>query len=98
MDTSNTGGDSGLGSDSTASPRQKPDISAELLRLKESLKVWKQLIAEGKVESLVLKIDSPPELADVPYRMLTEREQRQLRINKRRMMNYCQRIMQTRLE
>lgn len=97
MDISNTGGDNGLGSGSTASPRQKPDISAALLQLKESLKVWKQLMAEGKVESLVLKIDSPPELADVPYRMLTEREQRQLRINKRRMINYCQRILQTKI-
>ena len=95
MDTLNTGGDNGSGSGSNASQRQKPDTSAALLQLKESLRVWKQLMAEGKVESLVLKIDSPPELADVPYRMLSERELRQLRINKRRMINYCQRILQT---
>jgi hypothetical protein len=97
MDTSNIGGDNGSGSGSNASPRQKPDISAKLLQLKESLRVWKQLLAEGKVESLVVKIDSPPELANVPYRMLTEREQRQLRITKRQMDNYFQRIFQTKI-
>ena len=54
-------------------------------------------MAEGKVESLVVKIDTPPELANVPYRMLTEREQRQLRITKRQIGNYCQRILQTKI-
>ena len=52
-------------------------------------------MAEGKVESLVVKIDSPPELADAPYRMLTEREQRQLRITKRQLGNYFERVFQT---
>ena len=98
MDTLNTGGDNDSGSGSNASPRQKPDISAKLLQLKESLRVWKQLMAEGKVESLVVKIDAPPELANVPYRMLTEREQRQLRITKRQIDNYYQRIFQTRFK
>ena len=97
MDTLNTGGDNGSGSGSNASPRQKPDISAKLRQLKESLRVWKQLVAEGKVESFVVKIDSPPELADVPYRMLTEREQRQLRITKRQLGNYFQRVLQTKI-
>jgi hypothetical protein len=50
---------------------------------------------EGKVESLVVKIDSPPELKGVPYRMLTERELRLLRISKRQIHNYISRIIQT---
>lgn len=50
---------------------------------------------EGKVESLVVKIDSPPELKDVPYRMLTERELRLLRISKRQIHHYISRIIQT---
>jgi len=95
MDTSSIGGDSGSASDSNPSPRQKPDILAELAQLKESLRAWKQLIAEGKVESLVVKIESPPELEGIPYRMLTEREQRQLRISKRRLHNYYNRMLQT---
>lgn len=95
MDTSNIGGDSGSASDSNPLPRQKPDFSAGLERLKGSLRAWKQLMDEGKVESLVVKIDSPPELKGVPYRMLTERELRLLRISKRQIHNYISRIIQT---
>jgi hypothetical protein len=62
------------------------------------LRVWRQLIAEGKVESLVVKIDTPPELANVPYRMLTEREQRQLRITKRQIDSYYQRVFKPRFK
>ena len=51
---------------------------------------------EGKVESLVVKIDTPPEVEDIPYRMLTERELRLLRISKRQVHNYITRILQTR--
>lgn len=50
---------------------------------------------EGKVESLVVKIDTPPEVEDIPYRMLTERELRLLRISKRHVHNYITRILQT---
>jgi len=53
------------------------------------------LLAEGKVEPLFLKIDSPPETAGVPARMLSEQEQRQLRQTKQDQSNYLQRIMQT---
>src|SRR4051812_13915164 len=95
MDRSNTGGDNGSGSDSNPLPRQKPDFSAELARLKGSLRAWKQLMDEGKVESLIVKIDSPPELEGMPYRMLTERELRLLRISKRQVHNYITRILQT---
>jgi hypothetical protein len=59
------------------------------------LQAWKQLIAEGKVESLVLKIDSPPELAGIAYRMLTEQEQAQLRMTKKQQSDYQQRIRKT---
>lgn len=97
MDTSNIGGDSGSASDSNPLPRQKPDILAELARLKESLRAWKQLIAEGKVESLVVKIDSPPELAGVAARMLSEQEQQQLRATKMELNNYQQRIVPTQI-
>ena len=98
MDTSNIGGGSGSASDSNPLPRQKPDFSAELARLKGSLRAWKQLMDEGKVESLVVKIDTPPEVEDIPYRMLTEREQRQLRITKRQMDNYYQRVFKPRFK
>ena len=95
MDTSNTGGGSGSGSGSNASPRQKPDISAGLVQLKASLQAWKQLIDEGKVESLVLKIESPPELAGIPNRMLTEPELQQLMLSKKMQSDYMQRIRKT---
>ena len=95
MDTSNTGGDNGSASDSNALPRQKPDFSAELARLKGSLRAWKQLMDEGKVESQIVKIHSPPELEGMPYRMLTERELRLLRISKRQVNSYITRILQT---
>lgn len=95
MDTSNTGGDSGSGSDSSASPRQKPDISAGLVQLRASLQACRQLIDEGKVESLILKIDSPPELAGVPNRILTEPELQQLILSKKLQSDYMQRIRKT---
>ncbi|WP_174999312.1 hypothetical protein [Rugamonas aquatica] len=53
------------------------------------------MIAEGKVESLVVKIDSPPELAGVAARMLSEQEQQQLRATKMELNNYQQRIVPT---
>jgi len=55
------------------------------------------LIAEGKVESLVVKIDSPSELAGVAARMLSEQEQQQLRATKVALNNYQQRIIPTQI-
>jgi hypothetical protein len=59
------------------------------------LKRWKQLINEGKVESLVLKIDLPPELAEVSDRILTEPELQQLILSKKLQSDYMQRIKKT---
>jgi hypothetical protein len=95
MDTLNTGGGSVSVLGSNASPRQRPDISTELLQVKESLKAWKQLIAEGKVESLVVKVDSLPQAEGVGARMLSEQEQQQLQMTKVELSNYLQRILQT---
>lgn len=59
------------------------------------MRAWEQLLADGKVEPLVLKWDTPPELEGIPNRMLTEREQRQSRINKWRLGRYYERILRT---
>ncbi|MCU6501038.1 hypothetical protein LPN04_24850 [Rugamonas sp. A1-17] len=53
------------------------------------------MIDEGKVESLILKIDSPPELAGVPNRVLTELELQQLILSKKLQSDYMQRIRKT---
>ncbi|MES2162136.1 MAG: hypothetical protein V4476_13345 [Pseudomonadota bacterium] len=55
------------------------------------------MIAEGKVESLVVKIDSPSELAGVAARMLSEQEQQQLQATKVALNNYQQRIIPTQI-
>ena len=94
MDTSRIGGGNGSVSGLNPLPRQKPDILAELARLKESLKVWTQLVAEGKEERLIVKIDSPQGGDESPDRMLTNWELRQLRITKRRLHNYYTRMLQ----
>ncbi|WP_254441830.1 hypothetical protein [Duganella vulcania] len=94
MDTLKAGGVTVSDSDSTASRPQKPDISAELQRAKESLNAWKRLLAEGKVESLVVKLDTPPGLA-AEARMLSAEEQDQLRGAKQDIKAYMQRILQT---
>jgi hypothetical protein len=94
MDTLKNGGVSVSDSVSSASPLQKPDISAGLQQAKESLKAWKQLLAEGKVESLVVKIDSPPHLAG-KARMLSAQEQEQLQATKEQLSDHVQRILQT---
>jgi len=91
MDTLKPGGDSGSDSDLNASPPQKPDISAALQQAKESLKAWKQLLAEGKVESLVVKIDTPA----AETRMLSAEEQAQLQATKEQLSDHVQRILQT---
>lgn len=95
MDTSNIGGGNGSDSASNVSLHQKLDISSGLVQLKESLKAWRRLIDEGKVELLVLNIDSPPELAAVPYRMLTQAELQQLILSKKLQSDYMQRIRKT---
>lgn len=95
MDTSNTGGDIDSASDSNPSPRQSPDFSAALERLRGSVRAWEQLLAEGKVEPLVLKWDTPPDAEGMPNRMLTERELRQSRINNWRLDKYYTRILRT---
>jgi len=52
------------------------------------------LLAEGKVESLVVKLDTPPDLA-AEARMLSAEEQDQLRAAKQGIKEYMQRILQT---
>ena len=94
MDTLKTGGVSASDSASSASRPPRPDISAGLQQAKESLKAWKQLLAEGKVESLVVKIDTPPHLAG-KARMLSAQEQEQLLATKQQIGDYVQRILQT---
>ncbi len=95
MDTSNIGGDSDSASDSNPSLRQSPDFSAALARLRGSVRAWEQLLAEGKVEPLVLRGDTPPGQEDMPNRMLSERELRQSRIYNWRLDRYYTRILQT---
>jgi hypothetical protein len=51
-------------------------------------------VAEGKVESLVVKIDTPPHLTG-KTRMLSAQEQGQLRAAKQQIGDYVQRILQT---
>lgn len=94
MDTLKTGGVSASDSASSASRPPKPDIWAGLQLAKESLKAWKQLLDEGKVESLVVKIDTPPHLTG-KARMLSAQEQQQLRATKQQIGDYVQRILQT---
>ena len=94
METLNTGGVSALASDLTASPRHKPDISGELQRAKQSLVAWKKLLAEGKVESLVVKLASPSD-PGTPARMLTPQELEQLRASKKTLGDYVERILKT---
>ena len=95
MDTSNIGGGSGSASDSNPSPRQSPDFSAALERLRGSVRAWELLLAEGKVEPLILMSATPPELEGIPNRMYTKRELRQSRINCWRVDRYLKRILQT---
>lgn len=95
MDTSNTGGDSDSASGSNPSPRQSPDFSAALEQLRGSVRAWEQLLAEGKVEPLVLKWDTLRDAEGMPNRMLTERELRQSRINNWRLDKYYTRILRT---
>lgn len=52
-------------------------------------------MAEGKVESLLIKIDTPPHLAGEAARLLSAQEQAQLRASKEELGNYVQRIFQT---
>jgi hypothetical protein len=94
MEQSNVGGDSVLGSASTASPLQKPDISSRLQQAKESLNAWTKLVEEGKVEPLRLKLDSEPELKG-KVRMLTPGEQEQLLTANEMVGNYVRRILAT---
>ncbi|MYN15256.1 hypothetical protein GTP81_00665 [Rugamonas sp. FT107W] len=58
------------------------------------MNAWKRLLAEGKVESLVVKLDTPPGLA-AEARMLSAEEQDQLRGAKQDIKAYMQRILQT---
>lgn len=95
MDTSNTGGDSDSASDSNHSPRQKPDFSAALEQLRGSVRAWEQLLAEGKVEPLVLTTVPPPDPEGNPNLMYSERALRQLRINNWRLDKYYTRILRT---
>ena len=94
METLKLGGDSVLASDSNALPLQKPDILAALLQAEKSLRSWKQLMAEGKVESLVVKLDSASDSAN-PVRMLSPQELEQLRATKIALGNYVERILTT---
>ena len=94
MATSKIGGTDVLDSTSNASLPPKPDISAELHRAKESLRTWKRLIAEGKVESLVVQLPVTPG-SDQPVRMLTLQEQEQLRATKKAVGAYIERILNT---
>jgi hypothetical protein len=93
MDTSNIGSDSA--SDSNPSLRQSPDFSAALERLRGSVRAWEQLLAEGKVEPLVLQWQTPAGVEGIPNRMLTERELRQSRINNWLLDRYYTRILRT---
>ena len=95
MDISNIGGDSNSASDSNPLPHQSADFSAALERLRGSVRAWEQLLAEGKVEPLVLVSATPPELEDDQNRMYTERELRQSRINCWRTDRYMMRILRT---
>src|SRR5450830_1551803 len=95
MDTSNIGGDSDSASDSNPSLRQSPDFSAALERLRGSVRAWEQLLAEGKVEPLVLQWETPAGVEGIPNRMLTERELRQSRINNWLLDRYYTRILRT---
>ncbi|MET0321959.1 MAG: hypothetical protein ABW069_14670 [Duganella sp.] len=81
-----------LDSASNASPLPKPDLSAELHRAKESLRTWKRLIAEGKVESLIVQLPATPG-SDQPVRMLSVLEQEQLRATKKAFGAYVERIL-----
>lgn len=56
--------------------------------------MWKQKLDEGKVEGLVVKIDSPPELAG-KVRMLSESEQEQLRETAKQIRAYISRVLNT---
>lgn len=95
MGTSNIGGDSDSASDSNPSLRQSPDFSAALERLRGSVRAWEQLLAEGKVEPLVLQWETPAGVEGIPNRMLTERELRQSRINNWLLDRYYTRILRT---
>jgi len=94
MEQSNLGGTSVLDLDSTASPHQRPDILSRLQQAKESLRAWKKLVEEGKVEPLVVKLDSFPELKG-KVRMLTPAEQEQLLAQSKMVGEYVRRILRT---
>jgi len=74
MDTSNTGGDNGSASGSNLLQRQKPDILAELARLKTLLQVWKQLPDDELAAMSAMGFATPLDLLYIPYEPLTEAE------------------------
>jgi hypothetical protein len=58
------------------------------------LLAWQKLLAEGKVESLVVKLD-PPLAPGSAARMLTPQELDQLRASKKALGDYVERILKT---
>ena len=88
------GGDSDLASASTVSLHRKPDISSRLLQAKESLSAWTKLVEAGKVEPLVVKLDSLPEMRG-KVRLLTQAEQEQLLAGNDMIGDYVRRILAT---
>jgi hypothetical protein len=59
------------------------------------VRAWEQLLAEGKVQPLVLTSVPAPDPEGNPDRMYSERALRQLRINNWRLDRYYTRILQT---
>lgn len=94
MEQSNSGGDNVLASALTVSPLPKADISSRLQQAKESLIAWKKLVEEGKVEPLVVQLDSLPELRG-KVRMLSQSEQEQLLAGNEMIGDYVRRILNT---
>ena len=94
MEQLKLGGDSDLASASTVSPPRKPDISFRLLQAKESLSAWTKLVEAGRVEPLVVKLDSLPEMRG-KVRLLTQAEQEQLLAGNDMIGDYVRRILAT---
>jgi len=94
MEQLKLGGNNDLALASIVSPHQKPDISSRLLQAKESLNAWKKLVEAGKVEPLVIKLDSLPEMRG-KVRMLTLAEQEQLLAGNDMIGDYVRRILAT---
>jgi hypothetical protein len=92
MEQSNSGGGNVSDSVSTVSPLQKPDILFRLQQAKESLSAWRKLVEEGKVEPLVVKLDSLPELKG-KVRMLSRTEQEQLLAGNEMIGDYVRRML-----